>query len=103
MESDIDDEERKKSFTIKIFGPMCKIHKEVSGRENHLTELAGLSPLTSRPEELTKVRIYSIKFDKDFSEKNYEKGFIRVKITQVVGKDPAVSSDNPDFEPDPQK
>ena len=82
---------------------MSKIHKDVSGRENHLTELAGLSPLNSKPEELTKIRIYSIKFDKEFAEKNYEKGFIRVRITQVVGKDPAVSSEDPNFEPDPQK
>ena len=97
------DAKNKKPFTIKIFGPMAKLHKEQSVQENQITEFAGLSPLNSTPEELTKLRIYNIKFDKDFVEKNYDKGFIRVRVTHFVGKDPAVTADDPNFEPDPNK
>ena len=60
---------------------MSKLYTEKSSQKNQITEFAGLSPLNSTPKELTKIRIYSIKFDKEFSEKNYEKGFIRVRVT----------------------
>ena len=49
------------------------------------------------------VNITSLKFPVEWAHKNNGKGFIRVRLTQALGKDLEKDANDKDFEMDPQK
>jgi hypothetical protein len=98
-DSEIEDQE----YTIKVFGPMTKQSYLSKEKENQTTEFAGLSPLRKIPYDLFTVTIHNLKFPLSFVKKNNHKGFVRVRITQGVGKDPSKDADDNDWIMDERK
>ena len=66
--SGLDIESLNRPFTIKLYGPVTQQYSDSLEKTNQTTEFAGLSPLRTLPNELFKVRIYSLKFSAAFAE-----------------------------------
>ena len=49
------------------------------------------------------VNIHSLKFPVNWAKKNNGKGFIRLRLTQALGKDMEKDANDKAFEMDPQK
>ena len=96
-----DDEEAE--YSIKIYGPVTKQAYLSKDKINQTTEFAGLAPLRKVPQEMFTVNITSLKFPVAWAHKNNGKGFIRVRLTQALGKDLEKDANDKDFEMDPQK